>query len=193
LNKEKGIITLVLSAVASFVLSLSLLLPFDDSVVHAQEVELIKMVKKGKIDRTPINYTALEKAFRGYNDKDVRCLARNIYFEARNQSVLGQHAVAWVTVNRVKHRNWPNTVCKVVHQRKQFSWTIKYRYNKTYDKLAYKRAILIAKDTLEDYNNGGKDLSNGALFYHADYVKPKWRKKLVRLAQIETHIFYKHK
>jgi len=195
LKKEKGIITLVLSAVASFILSLSILLPFNDSVVHAQEVESIKTTNKGKINRTPLKYNDLVEAFPNvmYDSKSITCLARNIYFEARNESVFGQHMVAWTTLNRVKHKRWRSTVCGVVYQRKQFSWTIKYSKSKTYNKVAYKRAVLIAKDTLHEFYTGGKDLSNGALFYHADYVNPSWNKKLIRLTQVDTHIFYKHK
>ena len=129
-----------------------------------------------------------------YDWKDVTCLARNIYFEARNESVLGQHMVAWTTLNRVKHRKWRSTVCGVVYQSKQFSWTIKYSKSKTYNRTAYKRAVLIAKDTLYEFYTGGEDLSNGALFYHADYVSPDWDfSKLSLLAQVDTHIFYKHK
>jgi len=143
-----------------------------------------------------INRTIIENAFphRMYTTDDVTCLARNIYFEARSESVLGQHMVAWTTLNRVKHKKWRATVCGVVYQRKQFSWTIKYSKNKAYSKLAYNRAVLIAKDTLYEFYTGGKDLSNGALFYHADYVSPDWDfSKLTLLAQVDTHIFYKHK
>ena len=57
---------------------------------------------------------------------EVRCLATNIYWEARNQSIQGMYAVADVTLNRVKDKRWPSTVCEVVKQRRkgvcQFSW-----------------------------------------------------------------------
>ena len=52
------------------------------------------------------------------NEQEVRCLAENIYFEARNQSIPGQIAVALVVLNRVEHPNFPNTVCGVVKQTK---------------------------------------------------------------------------
>ena len=44
------------------------------------------------------------------------CLAQNIYFEARSESQAGMIAVAQVTMNRVKHPRYPNTVCEVVKQ-----------------------------------------------------------------------------
>ena len=61
---------------------------------------------------------------------EVKCLAQNIYWEARNQSIQGMYAIADVTLNRVKDKRWPSTVCEVVKQRKnaggkwvcQFSW-----------------------------------------------------------------------
>ena len=46
----------------------------------------------------------------------IRCMAQNIYFEARAESMLGKTAVGWVTMNRVNDKRWPETVCKVVHQ-----------------------------------------------------------------------------
>ena len=51
------------------------------------------------------------------------CLSLNIYFEARNQSIKGMALVAEVTINRVRHPDWPSRVCEVVWQNKQFSWT----------------------------------------------------------------------
>jgi len=189
----KGISTTVLTAIATFFIVMFILRPIPQIPLSANEVHVKRLstIMNGTIDRSFINYELLVRVNRGYSNDDVTCMARNIYFEARNESLLGQHAVAWVTINRKKHHKWPNTICKVVYQRKQFSWTIRGRYAKTYNKSAYERAILIAKDSLEEAHNGGEDLSNGALYYHADYVKPYWRKKLVRLAQIETHIFYK--
>ena len=41
----------------------------------------------------------------------VSCMADNIYFEARNQGTAGWSAVASVTLNRVKDKRYPNTVC----------------------------------------------------------------------------------
>ena len=54
-----------------------------------------------------------------YQD-EVKCLAQNIYFEARDQKTKGQIAVALVTINRVESRRFPNTVCKVVYQANRY-------------------------------------------------------------------------
>jgi spore germination cell wall hydrolase CwlJ-like protein len=49
-------------------------------------------------------------------DKALRCLALNIYHEARSEPRAGQIAVASVTLNRVKSKRFPGTVCDVVMQ-----------------------------------------------------------------------------
>ena len=37
------------------------------------------------------------------------------------------------------------------------------------------------------------DITDGAQFYHADYVRPAWAKTKKRTIEIEDHIFYKWK
>ena len=49
--------------------------------------------------------------------KQVKCLADNVYYEAGNQSIAGKKAVAYVTLNRLQSRNWPNSVCEIVYQK----------------------------------------------------------------------------
>ena len=39
---------------------------------------------------------------------EINCLAKNIYFEARDQLTKGQIAVALVTINRVRSKHFPN-------------------------------------------------------------------------------------
>ena len=57
-------------------------------------------------------------------DRDeIYCAAQNIYFESRGEPDIGQVAVALVVLNRVNDRRWPSTICDVVWQDKQFSWT----------------------------------------------------------------------
>lgn len=181
----KGLSVLFIGSLISFLVTTATL---QNKTIHYNEIEVIS--KKKDVKPVPkINYLLLTKVLEEKEKRDIKCLAMNIYYEARNQSILGQHAVAHVTINRVKHERWPNSVCGVVYQKLQFSWTIKGKNYKPKDMYAWKRANLIAEDTLS--GNFKEDLSNGALYYHADYVKPKWRKRLIRLAQIETHIFYK--
>jgi spore germination cell wall hydrolase CwlJ-like protein len=48
---------------------------------------------------------------------EVKCLAQNIYYEARNEPEEGKVAVGVVTLNRTQDPRFPKSVCGVVHQR----------------------------------------------------------------------------
>ena len=129
--------------------------------------------------------------------KQLACMARNIYFEAGHEPFEGKVAVAVVTMNRLKHEEFPKTVCDVVYQRNkktcQFSWTCeKYKYKKINEE-KYVESIEAARVVMQGKVN--IDILGDALYYHADYVNPKWNKR--KVAKIGRHIFYesrdKHK
>lgn len=121
---------------------------------------------------------------------ELKCLADNIYFEALTESEAGQIAVANVTMNRVKHPAFPNSVCDVVWEPKQFSWTHDGKSDVPGSKNAYKEVYEIAKAV---YDGNILDITEGSTFYHADYVNPSWNKVMTRVAKIDAHIFYTHK
>ena len=50
------------------------------------------------------------------NLDEVYCMAQNVYFEARHESMVGKIAVAHVVMNRIEDKRWPNTVCEVVKE-----------------------------------------------------------------------------
>ena len=153
----------------------------------------------------PLNYQQIEIATDFNNlsrsaQREVQCLAKNIYFEARNEPKEGQIAVAFVTLNRVSSKDFPNTICEVVEQRNsrlcQFSW-----YCESMPNYIYRNNILTITNNKE-YNRIRdlavhvyanhemmKDPSRGSLYYHADYVNPNWN-HLVRVTTIGRHIFY---
>ena len=115
---------------------------------------------------------------------ELRCLADNIYFEAKGESFKGKLAVAVVTLNRVKSGNYPNTICKVVYQPYQFSWTKTKR--KVTNFYAWTDSLLAATMAMED----PKILGNfQATHYHNTTVSPNWG--LRRVARIGQHIFYR--
>lgn len=120
----------------------------------------------------------------------VDCLAANIYHEARGEPTDGKVAVALVTLNRMQHPKFPKNICGVVKQRTasvcQFSWFCNTVSIKNKD--AYEHAKEVAVYVYANYDNL-KDITKGALFYHADYVNPKW--KLEKTTVIGRHIFYK--
>ena len=124
------------------------------------------------------------------------CLAINIYHEARGEPKAGQYAVAEVTLNRVKSKRYPNTVCEVVHQKRwdkirkryvsAFSWTeLDYAIN--VKSKQWREAMKIARQA---YHGKAEPKVSGALFYHANYVKPSWARKKKVKARIGKHIFY---
>ena len=54
--------------------------------------------------------------------QEIYCGAQNVYHESRGEPDLGMVAVAQVVSNRIKSPRFPDTVCEVVYQHKQFSW-----------------------------------------------------------------------
>jgi len=130
--------------------------------------------------------------------KELDCLAINIYREAGYEPIEGRIAVAQVTMNRVEHPNFPNTVCGVVYEKSlitsrvicQFSWYCDSTHrNRRVNEAAYQESYEVAKKVLLE--NFRLSSLEKALFYHADYVNPNW--KLERINQIGQHIFYKPK
>jgi spore germination cell wall hydrolase CwlJ-like protein len=124
-----------------------------------------------------------------YKPVDFYCLAKNIYHEAGYESDLGKYAVAQVTINRLQDERWPKTICEVVMEPYQFSWTNNpnARWFKPNNQ-AWVRSKEIAYEVLEK-GVRIRTLEN-AYFFHADYVKPVWRSNRDRIAQIDRHIFY---
>lgn len=123
-----------------------------------------------------------------YNTKDLKCLAQNIFFEAGTESMLGKIAVGQVTVNRVKIGHWGETVCEVVNSKDQFSWTNRDDLTMDTDSKNYKESLVAAKKVLQERKR--LRILRSALFYHADYVRPKWADKNQKVTTIEKHIFY---
>ena len=118
-----------------------------------------------------------------------RCMAMNIYHESRGEVIEGQIAVAHVTVNRVNHKNWPDSICEVVYQDKQFSWTHQIKDPTPKNTKLWDQALIIARDIMIGNTT---DPTNGAVFYHANYVNPSWAKQdsLSVSKIIGVHIFY---
>ena len=143
-----------------------------------------------------------------YDTPSVICLAHNMYFEARGQGSAGLLAVSSVVLNRVKDSRFPNTICEVVKQgptreswqkdgtfipvrhKCQFSWYCDGKSDVPKDKKTYNRLLEIAKSLVYD-KLPFIDITDGALFYHADYVNPDWAKTKTKTVEIQDHIFYK--
>lgn len=138
-----------------------------------------------------------------YAQQQVDCLAENIYYEAKGESIKGWYGIAIVTLNRVNSDIFPKTICNVVTQktknRCQFSWwclnNLRARAEKNIitkrDFELYKKIHTIA---LHAYCNYGRinDVTNGALFYHSNKVQKSsiGVTNLVHTATIGNHKFY---
>lgn len=117
---------------------------------------------------------------------EINCLAKNIYHEARGESLEGQIAVAQVTVNRVRDPAYHSTVCGVVYAHKQFSWTLGKR-KQVVDQKAWRAALDISRAVLTQ----SIPLPHfPATHFHTRQVKPYWAKTKTRVAVIGNHIFY---
>lgn len=125
---------------------------------------------------------------------EIQCLALNVYFEARSESIEGQYAVGHVVMNRVAHSGFPNSICGVVKQggeeprnRCQFSWWCDGRSDKPANHKVWLKSLSRAYDI---YLGQVNDPTQGALWYHADYVSPRWSKYLTMVTKIGQHLFY---
>ena len=123
-------------------------------------------------------------AERGLRDRaELHCLALNIYFEARGESIRGQIAVGQVTLNRLKHALFPGTICGVVLQPFQFSWV--NQIPKWYKTKVPEETIILASNIIDGKY---KDESRGALYFHAREAEPFQRREVLRIG---NHIFYR--
>lgn len=133
-----------------------------------------------------VSYNQLTKE----TQKQIDCLAENIYHEAGFESRQGKEAVALVTLNRMQDPRFPKDICGVVKQKTtsvcQFSWFCQNTSIRNKD--VYDDAKNVAVYVYANYENL-KDITKGALYYHADYVNPRW--KLEKTTVIGRHIFYK--
>jgi len=129
--------------------------------------------------------------------KDIECLARNVYFEARGEPPAGQYAVAEVTMNRKASRRYPASVCAVVFEKRwdairkryvgAFAWT-EFHALPEPEGEAWEQAQKVAEDV---YFQREPPRLDGALFYHASYIKPSWARQQERVGRIGRHVFYR--
>lgn len=120
--------------------------------------------------------------------KQHECMALNIYHESRGERVEGQIAVAHVTINRTKDSRWPETICDVVYESKQFSWTHMIKDHTPKEKKEWEEAKVIARDVMI---GNVADPTQGATHYHANWVNPWWAKEYKLTKVIGNHLFYK--
>ena len=153
-----------------------------------------------------------------FDIKEARCLAENIYHEARDQGTAGWLAVASVTLNRVTDDRFPNSICGVVFQAEtKESWTTKGKDVPEIERVFYPvrhrcQFSWYCDGKADDINHISIyleimsftqlllssqmmmfDITDGATFYHADYVTPSWARSKIKTIEIGDHIFYRWK
>ena len=155
------------------------------------------------------------------DESAIDCLTKNIYFEAKNQSIAGQLAVALVVINRVKDKRFPETICAVIYEgptyeswktrqipdlpkesrkyyprrdRCQFSWYCDGKSDNPKNMKVYDSIYELVNYIYDVQSNPEYqilDITDGATHYHADYVRPSWAKTKTKTIEIEDHIFYR--
>ena len=174
-----------------------LFIPFDIYNRATVKLEQQQQLNDALVYRIQDMNTRMEFLELSYENKqkvmrEVECLARNIYFEAGGEPRAGKIAVAEVTMNRVKSRQFPRTVCGVVHQRNrhtcQFSWVCEGKKSIRHQG-AWRESVKIAENILISKRKYG--IIGNAMYFHADYVDPAWSAEKKLIAQIGRHIFYR--
>ncbi|HET8727613.1 MAG TPA: cell wall hydrolase [Alphaproteobacteria bacterium] len=124
---------------------------------------------------------------------ELRCLALNVYWEARSETPEDQMAIAHATLNRVKSPDFPDTICDVVRQGGedgacQFSWWCDGAPDEPLNAEAWAAAQRVARAAL---NGEVPDPTGGAVYYHLDTIEPDWAGEMRQTAVIGPHVFYK--
>tara|TARA_B100000242_G_scaffold90001_1_gene60767 strand:- start:2676 stop:3278 length:603 start_codon:yes stop_codon:yes gene_type:complete len=145
-----------------------------------------------------------------FKNNEITCLAKNMYFEARSEGIAGVVATTQVVYNRVNSEEYPNTICEVIEQAKisqwwlkekgiikpiknkcQFSWFCDGYSDEPKDDKTYSELFELAEQFVNGEHEGMIDITGGALWYHADYVHPRWANHLEVTTKVGRHIFYK--
>lgn len=154
---------------------------------------LLKWAVTNKLDNQAVVASDVTTEMR---ERQLACLAKNIYHEAGYEPFEGKVAVAQVTLNRTASGQFPGDVCQTIYQKNvvyskvicQFSWACDRDTGvRPINKAAYNESMEVAKKVLLE----GFRLPSlaGALYYHADYINPGWNRK--QIAHIGHHIFYR--
>ena len=120
---------------------------------------------------------------------EANCIAVAVYHEARGESLEGQMAVAQVIKNRAMSGKYPSDWCGVVKQPWQFSFVRHGQFPSVdVNSEAWRKAVGITRLAVA---NAVPSVPKDCLWYHANYVAPRWSNKLQRVEQIGAHIFYR--
>lgn len=134
------------------------------------------------------------------NNKEYRCVVRNLYHEGRGEGLVGQAYIVKTVLNRVRDTKHPHSVCGVIYQKMQFSWVHQIPKHKQQvpQKTTSEKELLKQLEDLSTVviwiDRLGWDFTQGSQFYHSINVQPKWNySKLDKTSKVGNHQFYKLK
>lgn len=127
-----------------------------------------------------------ETAVNDARDDELVCLAKAVLHESRGEPRQGQLAVAQVIMNRVESPRFPNSICGVIYQPRQFSNIRSFTPRRS--GAMWERAVEIAIDARNDVSD---PVVGEALYFHAARIRPAFTNRLSRVARIGNHIFYR--
>ena len=187
-------------------ISFALLLTLVNPLGNSNNANAVKVVSNTPLDNDVFTQKYYQQYIKSDREKQHECLAKNIYFEARNEPFAGQFAVALVTLNRVHDTAFPNTICEVVYQgihhadgfpkrdRCQFSWYCDGNSDEVRNQRAWATVQKTANLAMLQYSSikaEGLDYTEGARYYHTYEVNPRWSKTFPKVGRIGDHIFYR--
>jgi len=125
---------------------------------------------------------------------DSLCLSTTVYLEARDQSLLGQQAVAEVALRRRDSGLWGDNLCEVVTARKQFAPSLVSPRTELANPTAWEAALEVAFDSEHNWAlppGERREVVPGASHFAATAIaSPSWR-NAYQVATIGDHTFYK--
>lgn len=122
----------------------------------------------------------------GAADHELNCLAVGVYYEAKGEPLAGQLAVAAVILDRTTSGRFPRTVCSVLTQRGQFSFVRAGQVPVPPANAAWRQAMAVARVAQKNLWSSPVE---GALYFHARYVSPGWKRS--RVGAVGNHVFYR--
>jgi len=149
----------------------------NDIVFSYEWTELHEWIK----DNTA---TILTDQFEGEELEQALCLATNIYHEARSSTYYDMSSTAHVVLTRKSSKKFRSTICDVVYQPSQFSWTNDGKSDRPYETEAWLVSQFVTFMVMNGYST---DQTGGADHYHMTKVNPRWSKYGVNRRVIGAH------
>ena len=169
-------------------------LPTLGVVLEGADARTVNALKPVGLEPPPPARPFYLKASKADRAQAMQCLTQAIYYEAANEPLKGQQAVAQTVINRLRHPGYPKSICGVVFEGAmretgcQFSFTCDGSLARAPIPELWKRSQAVARNALNGFV--AKEVGT-ATHYHADYVAPYWAPTLYKITQLGAHIFYR--